>query len=114
MRALRLRATRVPGSSVRILPDGRAPGSRAAAAAPSFALAAAADRGIDSMTTVDSNYGKGTQLILLGRAQGKLKGNVHHRAEAGTPMANVLLSGMHMIGLDDITQFGDSTGTFNL
>ena len=53
-------------------------------------------------------------LVLLGGAQGKLKGNVHHRAEAGTSMANVMLSAMHMIGLDDITQFGDSTGTFNL
>jgi hypothetical protein len=53
-------------------------------------------------------------LLLLGGAQGKLKGNVHHRAEAGTPMANVMLSAMHMIGLDDIGQFGDSTGTFTL
>ena len=53
-------------------------------------------------------------LVLLGGAQGKLKGNVHHRAEAGTSMANVMLSATHMIGLDDITQFGDSTGTFNL
>jgi hypothetical protein len=53
-------------------------------------------------------------FVLLGGAQGKLKGNVHHRAEAGTPMANVMLSAMHMIGLDDIEQFGDSTGTFAL
>ena len=53
-------------------------------------------------------------LVLLGGAQGKLKGNVHHRAEAGTPMANVMLSAMQMIGLDDITQFGDSTAAFSL
>jgi hypothetical protein len=53
-------------------------------------------------------------LILLGGAQGKLKGNVHHRAEPGTPMANVMLTAMQMIGLDDIEQFGDSTGTFTL
>jgi hypothetical protein len=53
-------------------------------------------------------------LVLLGGAQGKLTGNVHHRAEAGTPMANVMLSAMHMIGLDDIEQFGDSTGRFSL
>jgi hypothetical protein len=53
-------------------------------------------------------------LIVLGGAQGRLKGNVHLRAEAGTPMANVLLTLMHMIGLTDIQQFGDSTGTFSL
>jgi hypothetical protein len=53
-------------------------------------------------------------LVLLGGAQGKLKGNVHHRSEPGTPMANVMLSAMHMIGLDDVTQFGDSTETFTL
>jgi hypothetical protein len=53
-------------------------------------------------------------LILLGGAHGQLPGNVHHRAPAGTPMANVLLSAMHMVGLDEVTQFGDSTGTFAL
>jgi hypothetical protein len=29
-------------------------------------------------------------------------------------MANVMLTAMQMIGLDDIEQFGDSTGTFTL
>jgi hypothetical protein len=53
-------------------------------------------------------------LVLLGGANGKLKGNVHHRAAAGTPMANVMLSAMHMVGLDDVAQFGDSTGSFSL
>jgi hypothetical protein len=53
-------------------------------------------------------------LVLLGGAHGQLRGNVHHRAPAGTPMANVLLSAMHMVGLDEVTQFGDSTGTFAL
>ncbi|HUU33921.1 MAG TPA: DUF1552 domain-containing protein [Vicinamibacterales bacterium] len=53
-------------------------------------------------------------LVLLGGAHGRLSGNVHHRAEAGTPMANVLLSALHMSGLDDMTQFGDSTGPFSL
>jgi hypothetical protein len=53
-------------------------------------------------------------LILLGGAHGQLPGNMHHRAPAGTPMANVLLSAMHMVGLDEVTQFGDSTGTFPL
>jgi hypothetical protein len=53
-------------------------------------------------------------LILLGGAQGALRGNVHHRAAAGTPMANVMLSALHMVGITDITQFGDSTGAFAL
>jgi hypothetical protein len=53
-------------------------------------------------------------LVLLGGAHGQLPGNVHHRAPAGTPMANVLLSAMHMVGLDEVTQFGDATGTFPL
>jgi hypothetical protein len=53
-------------------------------------------------------------LVLLGGSQGKLRGNLHHRAAPGTPMANVLLSAMHMVGLDDIQQFGDSTAAFDL
>jgi hypothetical protein len=53
-------------------------------------------------------------LIVLGGANGRLPGNVHFRAEPGTPMANVMLTLMHMIGLEDIGQFGDSTGTYTL
>ena len=53
-------------------------------------------------------------LVLLGGAQGRLAGNVHHRAEAGTPMANVMLSALHLTGLDDVTRFGDSTAPFSL
>jgi hypothetical protein len=53
-------------------------------------------------------------LVLLGGAQGQLSGNVHLRAEAGTPMANVMLTLLHKLGLDDLQQFGDSTGTFSV
>ncbi|MBI1873934.1 MAG: DUF1552 domain-containing protein [Acidobacteria bacterium] len=53
-------------------------------------------------------------LIVLGGANGQLPGNVHLRAPAGTPMANVMLTLMHKIGLTDIGQFGDSTGEFDL
>lgn len=53
-------------------------------------------------------------LLLLGGANGQLSGNQHVRASAGTPMANVMLTLMHKIGLTDIEQFGDSTGTFSL
>jgi hypothetical protein len=53
-------------------------------------------------------------LIVLGGANGKLPGDVHLKAPAGTPMANAMLDVMHKVGLTDIDQFGDSTGTFSL
>jgi hypothetical protein len=57
---------------------------------------------------------KRVPLFLAGHAGGKLKGNLHFRAEDGTPMANVMLSLLHDVGRDDLTSFGDSTGTFDL
>jgi len=53
-------------------------------------------------------------LILLGHANGMLKGNVHVKAADATPMANVMLTLMHNLGLDDMKAFGDSTGEFSL
>ena len=53
-------------------------------------------------------------LILMGKANGALEGNLHLRAPTGTPMANVLLSLMQEIGHDDMDRFGDSTGSFPL
>ena len=54
-------------------------------------------------------------LIFLGGGNGALpKGGVHLKAPDGTPMANVLLSAMHGLGMDDIEEFGDSTGAFSL
>ncbi|MFN8057756.1 MAG: DUF1552 domain-containing protein [Vicinamibacterales bacterium] len=53
-------------------------------------------------------------LLLLGHANGHLKGNLHLKAADGTPMANVMLSLMHELGLDDLKTFGDSTGEFSL
>jgi len=52
-------------------------------------------------------------LFLAGGANGRLKGGVHLRAEDGTPMANVLLSLMHRLGMSDMERFGDSTGEFS-
>ena len=43
-----------------------------------------------------------------------LKGNLHLKAPDGTPMANVMLTLMHKLGLDDMKSFGDSTGEFSL
>ncbi|HEY2906457.1 MAG TPA: hypothetical protein VGJ29_11210, partial [Vicinamibacterales bacterium] len=53
-------------------------------------------------------------LFLAGRAGGRLKGNLHLKAPDGTPMSNVWVTVLHTLGLDDISQFGDSTGTFDL
>src|SRR5262245_19414542 len=53
-------------------------------------------------------------LALFGKANGVLKGNVHLKAADGTPMANVMLTLLNELGLDDMKQFGDSTGTFSL
>jgi hypothetical protein len=53
-------------------------------------------------------------LFLAGHAGGKLKGNNHIVAPDGTPMANVFLTLLHRLGMDDIESFGDSTGEFSL
>jgi Protein of unknown function (DUF1552) len=53
-------------------------------------------------------------LFLAGHANGRLKGNLHLKAGDGTPMANVMLTLVHGLGLDDVQSFGDSTGTFDL
>ncbi len=52
-------------------------------------------------------------LFLAGGANGKLEGGVHLRADDGTPMANVMLSLLHKLGVDDVSSFGDSTGEFS-
>jgi hypothetical protein len=53
-------------------------------------------------------------LLLLGHGNGQIAGNMHLKAPDGTPMANVMLSLMHKLGLDDMKSFGDSTGEFAL
>jgi hypothetical protein len=53
-------------------------------------------------------------LFLAGHMGGRLKGGAHVKAADGTPMANVFLTLMHKLGLDDMEKFGDSTGEFNL
>jgi hypothetical protein len=53
-------------------------------------------------------------LFLAGHAGGNLKGNLHLKAPDGTPMANVMLTLLHDLGLDDLKEFGDSTGELAL
>ncbi|HYU78980.1 MAG TPA: DUF1552 domain-containing protein [Vicinamibacterales bacterium] len=57
---------------------------------------------------------KRVPLFLAGHMGGRLKGNLHLKAPDGTSMANVLLTVMHGLGLDDMASFGDSTGEFDL
>ncbi len=52
-------------------------------------------------------------LILLGGAGGQLDGGLHIRAKDDTPKANVMLSLMHRLGMDDLESFGDSNGEFS-
>jgi len=53
-------------------------------------------------------------LILLGHAGGKLTGGLHVKAKDETPMANVMLSMLHTLGLDGLKSFGDSTAPLDL
>jgi hypothetical protein len=53
-------------------------------------------------------------LFIAGHADGALHGNIHIKAADGTPMANAMLSVLHTLGLDDLQQFGDSTGPLDL
>jgi len=36
------------------------------------------------------------------------------RADAGTPMANVMLDLAHKLGMNDMESFGDSNGVFSI
>jgi hypothetical protein len=53
-------------------------------------------------------------FIVAGGANGKHEGNLHLKAPTGTPLANVMLTLLHELGMDDLESFGDSTGEFPL
>ncbi|MCI0432847.1 MAG: DUF1552 domain-containing protein [Gemmatimonadetes bacterium] len=53
-------------------------------------------------------------LFIAGRANGQLAGGMHLMAPDGTPMANAMLSILHMLGINDMESFGDSTGPMPL
>ncbi|MDP2322200.1 MAG: DUF1552 domain-containing protein [Acidobacteriota bacterium] len=52
-------------------------------------------------------------LILLGHANGALKGNLHIKAANDTPMANAFLAMAEGLGME-MDHFGDSTGKLSL
>ena len=53
---------------------------------------------------------KRVPVILLGKANGQLKGNLHVRCADGTPTANIMLTMLHKLGVN-VETFGDSNGT---
>jgi len=53
---------------------------------------------------------KRVPVFLAGRAGGKVKGSLHLKSPEGTPMANLLLTIMHKLGVEDLDKIGDSTG----
>jgi hypothetical protein len=66
------------------------------------------------MGNSDVHNHKRCPLFLVGHAGGRLKGGLHLSAANGTPMANAMLTILHKLGLDDVKEFGDSTGEFDL
>ena len=60
------------------------------------------DRAVPATLTVN------TTLDILGHANGMLKGGVHIKAADETPMANVMLSLLHNLGVNDMQTFGES------
>ena len=51
---------------------------------------------------------------MAGGANGALEHNLHLRAAPGTPLANVMLTLLHGLGMDDLESFGNSTAPFSL
>jgi len=51
-------------------------------------------------------------LFVVGGGNGRAGQGMHLKAPDGTPMANVMLSLLHHMGVDDLDSFGDSTGAF--
>jgi hypothetical protein len=52
-------------------------------------------------------------ILLAGRANGKLRGNIHYVCPPGTPHANTLLTILQTLGME-VDQFGDSDGVHAL
>ena len=49
-------------------------------------------------------------IFLAGHASGQVRGNLHVKCEEGTPLANLWLTVLHRLGMEDVTAIGDSTG----
>src|SRR3954468_6052798 len=56
----------------------------------------------------------GVPLLVADHAGGKLQGGMHIKAPDGTPLANSMLTMLHMLGRTDLNSFGDSSGELDL
>ena len=56
---------------------------------------------------------KRVPMVLMGHANGALKGNLHVYGPKDPPQANILLTAMHKLGVD-VPSVGNSTGTFDV
>jgi Protein of unknown function (DUF1552) len=65
------------------------------------------------MANSNNHNHRNCPLILLGRGNGAVEGGLHVKAKDDTPMANVMLSVMHRLGLDEVKTFGDSNAEFS-
>ena len=57
---------------------------------------------------------KRVPFFMAGHGGGALRGAQHVKAANGTPLANVMLTVLHKLGIDDLSSFGDSEGAFEL
>ena len=52
-------------------------------------------------------------FIMVGGGNGTNPGQLHVKAADDTPIANVMLTMLHRLGVNDVKTFGDSTGEFS-
>ena len=57
---------------------------------------------------------KRVPVFLAGRAAGAIKGNLHLNCPDGTPMANLLLTIGHRLGVTTLDRIGDSNGELSI
>jgi hypothetical protein len=53
-------------------------------------------------------------LFLAGHANGTIQGNLHVKTADGTPTANLFLSVLRRLGVEELETFGDSTGEISI
>jgi hypothetical protein len=64
------------------------------------------------MANSNNHNHRNCPLLLLGKGNGVNAGGLHVKAADDTPMANVMLTALHRLGVTDLPTFGDSTGEF--
>ena len=65
------------------------------------------------LSNPDLHLNENLPLLLVGGGAGKIKGRRHLRYPAGTPLTNLYLTMLDMMGIP-VDKLGDSTGKLNL